>query len=140
MKKKNRRSCGIGGQAVLEGVMMKNKDRYAVSVRRPDGEIETDTEEFRGVWHDNGLRKLPFVRGVFNFVDSMVLGMRTLNWSVSFYEEEEATDGERQSLFRKIFGERADDVAMGITTAVSVVIAVAVFILLPYFISGFLSS
>ena len=89
MRKKSRRSCGIGGQAVLEGVMMKNKDRYAVSVRRPDGGIETDTEEYRGIWHDSAVKKLPFIRGVFNFVDSMVLGMRTLNWSVSFYEEEE---------------------------------------------------
>ena len=54
MKKKGR-SCGIGGQAVLEGVMMKNKDRYAVSVRKPNGEIETDTEEFRGIMHDSVL-------------------------------------------------------------------------------------
>ena len=140
MRKKSRRSCGIGGQAVLEGVMMKNKDRYAVSVRRPDGGIETDTEEYRGIWHDSAVKKLPFIRGVFNFVDSMVLGMRTLNWSVSFYEEEEEQQEQHPSLFRKIFGERADDVAMGITTTVSVVIAVAVFILLPYFISGLLSG
>lgn len=139
MKKKGR-SCGIGGQAVLEGVMMKNKDRYAVSVRKPNGEIETDTEEFRGILHDSVLKRLPFVRGVFNFVDSMTLGMRTLTWSVSFFEEDGESDPQKPSLFQKLFGDRADDVAMGITTTVSIVLAVGVFMILPYYISSLLSG
>ena len=90
MKKKYNRSCGIGGQAVLEGVMMKHKDTYAVAVRKPDGTIAVDREAFRGVLHGSVLKRIPFVRGVFNFVDSMILGMRTLTWSVSFYEEDGA--------------------------------------------------
>lgn len=139
MKKKGR-SCGIGGQAVLEGVMMKNKDRYAVSVRKPNGEIETDTEEFRGIMHDSVLKRLPFIRGVFNFVDSMTLGMRTLTWSVSFFEEGGETEPQKPSLFQKLFGDRADDVAMGMTTTVSIVLAVGIFMILPYYISSLLGS
>ena len=139
MRKKGR-SCGIGGQAVLEGVMMKNKDVYAVSVRKPDGQIVTDTQEFGGVMKGSILKRLPFVRGVFNFVDSMILGMRTLNWSVSFYEDEEEAEREKPSLFQKLFGDKADSVVMGITTAFSLVLAVLIFMMLPYFISGFLSG
>ena len=83
---------GIGGQAVLEGVMMKNKEEYAVSVRRPDGVIETKKEKYEGVWGGKKIVKLPFIRGVFSFIDSMVLGMQTLTWSASFYEDEEAEE------------------------------------------------
>lgn len=136
MKKKCNRSCGIGGQAVLEGVMMKNKDTYAVAVRKPDGGIEIDMEEFQGVMHGSMLKRLPFVRGVFNFLDSMILGMRSLTWSVSFYEEDEGQEEKKPGLFQKLFGDQAEDVAMGLTTAVSIVLAVAIFMILPYFISN----
>ena len=80
-KKKCGHYSGIGGQAVLEGVMMKNKEAYAVSVRKPDGTIETKRELYKGIGADKALTKLPFIRGVFNFVDSLVLGMQTLTWS-----------------------------------------------------------
>ena len=138
-KKKCSRSCGIGGQAVLEGVMMKNKDMYAVAVRKPDGEIEVDRSEFRGIMHDSVLKKIPFVRGIFNFLDSMVLGMRTLTWSVSFFEEDTEVEPEKKSsLFQKIFGDKAEDVMMGLTMAFSLILAVGIFMILPYFISDFL--
>lgn len=66
-KRKKRCYCGIGGQAVLEGVMMKNQDSYAVAVRRPDGEIELKKEDYKGIWGDKKITKIPFLRGVFNF-------------------------------------------------------------------------
>ena len=84
------KSSNIGGQAVLEGIMMKNRDHYAVAVRKPDGEIFVQTEEFHSVTgRYKKLTTIPFVRGVFNFIDSMVLGIKTLTFSASFYEEEE---------------------------------------------------
>lgn len=141
MRKKYNRSCGIGGQAVLEGVMMKNKDAYAVAVRKPDGEIVVEKEDFQGVMHGSALKKIPFVRGIFQFLDSMILGMRTLTFSASFYEDgEEKKEDNKPSLFQKIFGDKAEDVAMGITMAFSLVLAVAVFMILPYFISGLMSG
>ena len=87
------KSSNIGGQAVIEGVMMKNKDRYAVAVRKPDGEIEVTTDTYKSVVGKyTALTKLPFVRGIFNFVDSMVLGIKTLMYSSEFYEEDEDFD------------------------------------------------
>ena len=139
MRKKCNRSCGVGGQAVLEGVMMKNKDTYAVAVRKPDGEIEVDTEEFHGVMHGSTLKNIPFIRGIFNFIDSMMLGMRTLTYSVSFYEEE-PQEKAKPTLFQKVFGDKAEDVAMGITTTVSIVLAIGIFMILPYFISSYLGK
>ena len=80
---------GVGGQAVMEGVMMRNGDKYAVAVRKPDHEIEVKIENYKGPGSASLLRKLPIVRGVISFVDSLYLGMSTLMFSASFFEEEE---------------------------------------------------
>lgn len=129
---------GIGGQAVLEGIMMKNKSQYSVAVRKPDGEIEVHTSVHEGIAGKSAWAKLPLVRGVVNFIDSLVLGMETLTFSAGFYEEEEDQEpGRLEKLLLKLFGERAEKVVMGCTVAFSIVMAVAIFMILPYFISGF---
>lgn len=131
------RYSGIGGQAVIEGVMMKNQDLYAVAVRKPNGEIEIDTEEYHGILHGSAIKKVPFIRGVFNFVDSLILGMRTLTYSASFYEDEEAKETKTDKAMGKMFGANAEKVMMGCTVALSIVLAVAIFMILPYFLSSF---
>ena len=126
------KSSNIGGQAVLEGIMMKNGPKYAVAVRKPDGEIEVKVEEYKSAIKWEKLTKIPFVRGVFNFIDSMVLGMKTLTYSASFWEEETdelITVEEAEKLKKK------EDIIMGITMVVSVVLAMGLFMVLPYFIS-----
>ncbi len=129
---------GIGGQAVLEGIMMKNKSQYSVAVRKPDGEIEVHVDVHEGMGGKHAWAKLPLIRGVINFVDSLVLGMETLTFSASFYEEEETAEPSRLEKFLlKILGEKAEKVVMGCTVAFSIVMAVAIFMILPYFISGF---
>ena len=133
---KGGRYSGIGGQAVLEGVMMKNKDEYAVAVRKTDGDIDVEVDVYKGVMDGSALKKMPFIRGVFNFLDSMILGMRTLNHSVSFYEDEEATETATDKVFQKLFKEKAENVMMGIVTALSIVLAVAIFMVLPYYITS----
>jgi uncharacterized protein YqhQ len=133
--KKQAHYSGIGGQAVLEGVMMKNKDKYAVAVRKPDGEIDVQVEEYNGAGHGKGFSKLPFVRGVFAFIDSLVLGMKVTMHSASFYEEDDEKDKEKSKV-----GSSADDIMMGLTVVVSVIIAVGLFMLLPFFISDLLSK
>lgn len=135
-KEKCNRYSGIGGQAVLEGVMMKNKEQYAVAVRKPDGEIDVEVDVYRGVLHESPLKKLPFIRGIFNFVDSMVLGMKTLNHSVSFYEDEEAKETVTDKMFQRIFKDKAENVMVGIVTAFSIILAIAIFMVLPYYISS----
>lgn len=133
-KRRQAQYSGIGGQAVLEGVMMKNRTRYAVAVRKPDGDIDVQVEEYPGICGDRQFAKLPLIRGVFAFIDSLVLGMRVTMHSASFYEEEEA----QPEAAKKTSGGRADDIMMGITVALSVVIAVALFMLLPFLISDLL--
>ena len=83
------RYSGIGGQAVMEGVMMRNGDKYAVAVRKPDHEIEVDVKDYKGPSSGSAWKKIPLVRGVVNFIDSLVLGMSTLMYSASFFEDEE---------------------------------------------------
>lgn len=124
---------GIGGQAVLEGIMMKNKEQYAVAVRKPNGEIEVEVEHYVGIIHGSKLLNIPFVRGVFQFLDSLILGMRSLNYSASFYEddgEETVTD----KAFRKMFKDKADRVFSAVVMIVSLAIAIGVFMILPYYI------
>ena len=137
-KKKTTHYSGIGGQAVLEGVMMKNKDDYAVAIRKPNGEIEVEVDVYRGILHDSALKKIPFIRGIFNFLDSMILGMKTISYSASFYEDEEAEETKLDKALNKVSGGRAEKILMGVTTVASIVIAIAVFMLLPYFLSTLL--
>lgn len=134
-QKKNQQYSGIGGQAVLEGVMMKNKDHYAVAVRKPDGSIEIDAEEYLGVLHGSLVKKIPFVRGVFNFVDSLTLGMRTLSFSASFYDEEDAKETITDKALTKIFKEKTEKILMGFTVFVSIILAIGIFMMLPFFIT-----
>ncbi|MDE6916371.1 MAG: DUF1385 domain-containing protein, partial [Lachnospiraceae bacterium] len=133
-KRKQTQYSGIGGQAVLEGVMMKNKSKYAVAVRKPDGEIDVQVEEYNGICGDKGFAKLPLIRGVFAFLDSLVLGMRVTMHSASFYEDEEEAPKEEETA-KKASGSRMDDIMMGVTVVLSVIIAVALFMLLPFWIS-----
>ncbi len=135
-KNKGNRYSGIGGQAVLEGVMMKNKDKYAVAVRKQDGVIDVEVDVYQGIMEGSVLKKVPFVRGIFNFLDSMVLGMKTLNHSVSFYEDGEAQETAADKVMGKLFREKAENVMLGMVTVFSIVLAVAIFMVLPYFISS----
>ena len=135
-RKKETHYSGIGGQAVLEGVMMKNKDRYAVAVRKPNGEIDVDVEEYKGAGSGKKITKVPFIRGVFAFIVSLVLGMRVTMHSASFYEEgEDEKPSKAEERLEKLLGKKADDIMMGFTVLISVVIAVALFMLLPFFLS-----
>lgn len=138
---KNRKShySGIGGQAVLEGVMMKNGENYAVAVRKPDGEIDVQTEEYKGFLGDKKFTKIPFIRGIFSFIDSLVLGMKVTMHSASFYEEDEENKEDDKKL-EKAVGSKSDDIMMGITVALSVIIAVALFMVLPFLLSDLLGK
>jgi uncharacterized protein YqhQ len=135
-KQKNTRYSGIGGQAVLEGIMMKNKEEYAVAVRKPDGEIEVELEHYTGVVHGSRLMDIPFVRGIFQFIDSLILGMRSLNFSASFYEDTEAKETAADKAFNKLFKDKAESVFNGIAMVFSVILAVGIFIVLPYFVTA----
>ena len=128
------RYSGVGGQAVMEGIMMKNEDKYSVAVRKPDKEIEIKVEDYNLGQKFKAIRKLPIFRGVFSFVDSLYLGMSTLMYSASFFEEEEDTDKEL-SAEEESKKKKQEDALMAGTVVFSVVLAVAIFFALPYFLS-----
>lgn len=127
------RYSGIGGQAVMEGVMMKNQDKYAVAVRKPDHEIVVEVSEYSGIMKDKKIKNMPIFRGVFNFIDSLVLGMKTLTFSASFFEEE--AEVEKKEQLSEEERKKQESAMMGGTMALSVVLSVGIFMLLPYYIS-----
>ncbi len=144
---KKRRKCysGIGGQAVLEGIMMKNDEKYSVAVRKSNGEIAVELENYQGILHGSRIRELPFVRGIFNFIDSLVLGMKCLNYSASFVEDEEDEDGGRTSggktpegktSNRKTSGGKGEKMVSALVTVFSVLLAVGIFVILPYYLAS----
>lgn len=190
------KSSGIGGQAVLEGVMMKNKEKYAVAVRKPDKKIAVEVSEYRAIGDRIPLLKLPLIRGVVVFVESLVIGMKTLTYSADLLEDEETTKedavskieqenkeadrteikqtktiednaekeiepaiqnaGQSKETLKKptqtdkkvqaVTHEEKDGLkkpqtaATIVTVAISILLAVAIFMLLPYFISQLLNK
>ena len=132
------KKTSIGGQAVMEGVMMKNKNRYAVAVRKPDHEIEVMTKEYKGIVPGEIWQKIPLVRGVLSFIDSLVLGMSTLMYSASFFEDEDESEKEKQKDSPEKMKAK-ENAMMGGTVALSVILAIAIFMILPYYLSVFCS-
>ena len=118
-RKKKERSCGIGGQAVIEGIMMKNKERYAVAVRTQENEIEVAVEEYHSFAPSKKLTEIPFVRGIFNFVDSLILGTRTLTYSATFYEEvdEKESGKEKEKLLEYSSGKNLKQITKELINA-----------------------
>ena len=112
---------------------MKNKDRYSVAVRTQGGSINVSVEEYDSVAPFKVLNRIPFIRGVFAFIDSLVLGIRTLNYSASFFEDE----SEREHKGSAGTGAMSK-VVSALTVIVSLAIAIALFMLLPYFLSQLL--
>ncbi len=136
---RRRKKCysGMGGQAVLEGIMMKNGDRCAVAVRKSDGTIDVKTMDYKSPGSENKIAKLPFIRGIVNFIDSLMLGMKCLNISADIsLEGEEEEPGKFEKWLNERFGDKAGDVIMTLTMILSVIIAIGLFMVLPYAISA----
>lgn len=139
------KSSNIGGQAVMEGIMMRSGDQYSVGVRKPDGEIEIKVEPYHSWTRDKKLWKLPVFRGVVTFFESLVVGMKCLTYSASFFEDEEET-AEKKEMTREEQAkadakkEKQEKWLMYGTVTFSIVFSVVLFIMLPYFLAGFLRN
>lgn len=131
------KSSGIGGQAVMEGIMMRNGSEYSVAVRKENGEIEVKKETYKGVGSKCKLFRLPFIRGIFSFVDSLVLGMKSLNYSASLFMEdgEEEEPGRFEKWLQKKFGDKVEKVIMDLTMVISIILAMGIFIVFPTWVS-----
>ena len=135
-KRKKQHYSGIGGQAVLEGVMMRNKSQMAVAVRKSTGEIEVGVDEVHGIGERTVWTKIPFIRGVLSFVDSLVIGMKALEFSSSFLEDETDEDTSKTPEQKA----REEKLITGVTIAVSLVLAVGLFIVLPLLLTELLDK
>lgn len=126
----------IGGQAVIEGVMMKGRKIYAVAVRKPDGEIEVDVQDTKSILDRYKMLRWPILRGIAIFVESLTLGIKTLSYSAEMFGDEEV---EEESKFEKWLmnklGDKAEKVLIGVTMMISFVLAIGIFMILPMLIS-----
>lgn len=138
-RKRVNRYSGIGGQAVLEGVMMKNQEKYAVAVRKPNGEIVVELENYQGLLHGSKIKEIPFIRGIFNFIDSLVLGMKCLNYSASFYEEDEEEEKLNKAA-DKVSGGHGEKLMTTLITVISLVFAIGIFVVLPFYLASLLKG
>lgn len=145
----------IGGQAVMEGVMMKNVNQYAVAVRKPDNEIEVKVTNCKQGSDRCKLLGFPIIRGVYNFIDSLVIGIKTLMYSAEFYEDEEEADEKKKSVKNsekdtheeaqggckgKNDDKKEDSLFVIGTVCFSIILAVALFMLLPAFLASLLDG
>lgn len=148
------RNSGIGGQAVIEGVMMRNKNQYAVAVRTPDKGIVVEKKEWKSFSEKHKFARVPIIRGVVSFIESMVVGVRTLTFAAGFFEEEEETPKKenvktakgtkkktKEELEKEAKQKEAKEkMTMGLTVFVSFIVAIAIFMLLPYYASNLLAE
>lgn len=127
---------GIGGQAVIEGIMMRNKDKYSIAVRKPDNDIEVTVRDCKVLTEKHKWMGYPIIRGVVSFIDSLVTGISTINYSASFYDDpEEQKKTKADEIGKSLFKDKFESVLMAFTVILSVFIAVGLFMLLPYFVS-----
>ena len=134
------KSSNIGGQAVMEGIMMRHKDKYSIAVRRPDNEIELKVEDYKCVFGKAKFLKYPLIRGVVSFVDSLVVGTKCLMYSAEIAGDEEdeedkqknAALSEEELAAKKAKEDKQFKWLLYVTVAVSIVVSVAAFMLLPY--------
>lgn len=121
---------------MIEGIMMQNGNDYAIAVRKPDGEIEIKKDRYVSLTERYPVLGLPFIRGVFKFADSMVVGMKALTWSCSFFEDDEdAEPGKFEAWLDRVFGEKLESILMTVVMIFSFIMAIGIFMLLPLLIA-----
>lgn len=128
----------VGGQAVIEGVMMKNQDTYAVCVRNSKKEIITDVKEYVSLTKKYKVLGIPFLRGIVAFGESMVLGMKILTYSAEFFEVDDVEESKFDHWINNKFGNKANDILIGISVVLALIMAMGLFVLLPLGLSQLL--
>ena len=136
----------IGGQAVMEGIMMRHKDKYSIAVRRPDNEIELKVEDYKCIFGNAKIWRKPLIRGVVSFVDSLVVGMKCLMYSAEIAGDEEDEEEAKKTAHlsedekekKKAREDKMFKLLLYATVALSIVISIAAFMLLPYVLASLL--
>ncbi|KOM95968.1 membrane protein [Clostridium botulinum] len=130
------KSTNVGGQAVLEGVMMRGKNGIATAVRKTNGEVVVNKENYIPYTKKSFFFSLPIIRGFVSLIESLVIGIQTLNYSASFFEEQ-VEESKFDKWFNRTFKDKADNILIGITLLISFIISAVVFFIFPTFIANF---
>lgn len=129
----------VGGQALIEGVMMQSKTKRAVAVRKSDGEIIIRKNKIKSWISEKNIDKIPFIRGSFVLIETMIEGIKSLNFSSEFFLEEEEEDA-FDKFIKKVFKDKANDVIIGISIVLSLILSIGLFMLLPTLVGGIFSK
>lgn len=129
----------VGGQALIEGVMMQSKNKRAIAVRKSDGEITIKKNKIKSWINEKNIDKIPFLRGSFILIETMIEGIKSLNFSSEFFLEESEEDA-FDKFIKKIFKDKANDVTIGISIVLSLILSVGLFMLLPTVVGGMFSK
>ena len=140
MEKEKKHMTSIGGSAVMEGVMMRGPKEIATAVRKPDGEIEIDKKEVSMLVTKYHVNKIPIVRGVFSFFDSMICSIRALMWSAEFFEIEDEKESAFEKWLSEKLGDKLKDVIIYFSVIVSLIFSIGLFFILPNLITGFVGK
>lgn len=142
INRKPKHMTTIGGQALIEGVMMRGPKDVSIAVRKPDGEIELKVDTIKNLTTKYNFFKLPFIRGVVGLIDAMVLGTKSLMYSAEFFEDEdeEVEPTKFEKFIEKVFKDKAEDIAIYLTVFVSILLSVGLFMLTPTLATNFLKS
>ena len=133
------KNINVGGQAVIEGVMMRGSDGIATAVRTEQGEIVVEKNEYTSYTKKNKFVGLPIIRGFIALIESLIIGVKTLNYSASFFEEEGEPSG-LDKVIQKMFKEKSNDVIMGISLIISLALSVGLFFILPTLVANLFSK
>ncbi len=131
--------CNVGGQALIEGVMMKNGRAVAIAVRKPDGDIEIDMRETSQLF-EGAFFKLPLIRGVVELIKAMIIGIKALTYSAEFYMEDDEQPSKFENWVNETFKERADNVLIAVSIITAFGMAFLMFGVLPAFLAGLLRN
>lgn len=135
MKKQN-----VGGQAVIEGVMMQSKNYRAIAVRKSNGEIKLKKEKISSWVHDKKIDKIPFLRGGFVLFETMIQGMKSLNYSSEFFMEDDEEEDAIDRFLKRLFKDKANEAIMAVSLIIAMILSVGLFVLIPTTISGLFSK
>ncbi|WP_294188337.1 peptide chain release factor N(5)-glutamine methyltransferase [uncultured Clostridium sp.] len=133
------RKCEVGGQAVIEGVMMRGNKGQATAIRKSDGKIEIDMKKIVPITKKYKFLNIPFIRGIFVLIDSLVTGINTLNYSASFFEEDEE-ESKFELWLKNKFGDKSNDLIVGGTMVLSFALAIGLFVALPTSIASLFAA
>lgn len=130
----------VGGQAVIEGVMMQSKDKRSIAVRKNDGEIVVKKNKIQSWISDKKIDKIPFIRGAFILIETMIEGIKSMNFSSEFFLEDDEEETSFDRFINKIFKDKASDVIIIISLVIGLALATLLFVVTPTLLGGLFSK